>query len=294
MRMWQQSKKDALLVALAGAHTIVWGVALWQHAHAARMRWLVDGLLIFLTCTNYQCIAHNFLHLPFFASRRLNSLFGIWNTLLIGVPQTLYKHHHLNHHRFNSDYRNAAGETGDFSSLYRHSTRDNRPESIVAYSFLSPLRGNPMPLFRAAVAAGEGGQLRAELLTFLGAVALLLWVSPGLAWRAYLPLWYLGQVAAFAENYAEHFGARPGNRKTDSVSCYSSWYNWIWFNNGYHQEHHWRPQVHWSRVPQLTADLQGPDYRRVVRYSHWLNVPLLAGVAALPPDPPPGRKPGLS
>jgi len=36
----------------------------------------------------------------------------------------------------------------------------------------------------------------------------------------YLPVWFLGNVGAQAENCLEHYGASPGNRKTDSVSSY--------------------------------------------------------------------------
>ena len=95
-------------------------------------------------------------------------------------------------------------------------------------------------------------------------------------WRGflffYLPVWYLGQVAAMAErDYVEHHGAIPGDRKTDSVSAYGRLYNFIWFPNGYHQEHHWKPQVHWTEVPMLRAQLPPETSRRVVRAAHWLN-----------------------
>ena len=48
-------------------------------------------------------------------------------------------------------------------------------------------------------------------------------------------------------------------------------YNFLWFNNGYHQEHHWDPKNHWTRMrelherfrPQLEANgtrvLRGPN-----------------------------------
>src|SRR5262249_3243005 len=87
----------------------------------------------------------------------------------------------------------------------------------------------------------------------------------------YLPVWYLGNAAAQAENYLEHYGAAPGDRKTDSVSSYGRLYNLIWFNNGYHQEHHYRPQVHWTRIPGVRALLPPESERRVVRGAHWFN-----------------------
>jgi fatty acid desaturase len=276
MTIWKQSWKDSFLVGLAALQTLLFVVAFVLHRQeAGAIQWGVALLLIFLICTNFQCVAHNFLHLPFFTSRWMNRAFSVWNSLLLGVPQTLYKHHHLNHHRFNSDYKGPDGTTRDFSSIYRYSNHPERAESFIRYALLGPFRVPMTSLYKAALAHGEGRQLQAELAVVGVCVTALAWTSPAFTLFVYLPVWYLGQAAAQAENYLEHFGARPGDRKTDAVSCYSRWYNWIWFNNGYHQEHHWRPQVHWSEVPRLTDTLPGADRRRVVRYTHWINWPLL-------------------
>jgi hypothetical protein len=32
------------------------------------------------------------------------------------------------------------------------------------------------------------------------------------------------------------------------VSSYDKLYNWLWFFNGFHAEHHFRPKVHWTRM----------------------------------------------
>lgn len=87
----------------------------------------------------------------------------------------------------------------------------------------------------------------------------------------FLPVWYLGHCSAQAENYLEHHGAIPGSRFTDSVSCYNALYNLIWFNNGYHQEHHYKPQIHWTKIPEVTSMLPPVLERRVVRGAHWFN-----------------------
>jgi fatty acid desaturase len=77
-------------------------------------------------------------------------------------------------------------------------------------------------------------------------------------------------VLSYAEGYLEHYGAQPGNPYANSVSSYNTLYNLLWFNNGYHQEHHWDPKMHWTRMPRLheqlapqlqanqTRTLQGP------------------------------------
>ena len=72
----------------------------------------------------------------------------------------------------------------------------------------------------------------------------------------YLPSYYLGWVLSYAEGYLEHFGAQPGNPYANSVSSYNWLYNLLWFNNGYHQEHHWDPKTHWTLMPSLHERLQ--------------------------------------
>lgn len=47
---------------------------------------------------NANTVSHNFIHLPFFRSRRLNTLFSIFLTLLLGFPHQLWRARHLAHH----------------------------------------------------------------------------------------------------------------------------------------------------------------------------------------------------
>lgn len=102
--------------------------------------------------------------------------------------------------------------------------------------------------------------------------ATLCWYDYQFFLMFYLPVWYLGKVASYAENYLEHYKAKPGNRLTDSVSCYNSLYNFICFNNGYHQEHHYRPQIHWTRIKDIKEQMLPSEERRVVSGAHWFNL----------------------
>jgi fatty acid desaturase len=251
---WAHDWRDGALVflsALEVAACLAPALLGWvPHPDAG---WIALGaFLIWLNCTNYQCVAHNLIHTPFFRSAHLNRAFSIFNSLALGVPQTLYRVHHLNHHRYNN-------WTGDRSSIYRFSRNAESAESILAYSFLGPIRTEFGFLFEGARQFGAS-------------------------------LWYLGQVAAFAENYLEHYGADPRRFEANSVSSYGRFYNWIWFNNGYHQEHHYRPQLHWTKLPALRAAILPESERRTVPWDHAfgifkspnrLNTPESYGVLAL-------------
>jgi hypothetical protein len=47
---------------------------------------------------NANTIAHNFIHTPFFRARELNVLFSIYLSAVLGIPQTLWRDRHLQHH----------------------------------------------------------------------------------------------------------------------------------------------------------------------------------------------------
>ncbi len=208
-------------------------------------------------CWNMQCISHNFIHNPFFVSRWLNRIFGILESLALGVPHVLYHHYHLNHHAGDSDAKGPTGTTRDWSSIYRYG-RGDQPEGFVRYCLLSFFRVEVTPVIRTAARHGraEMAQLVAETLALGAMWAVMACVN----WRYfvcfYLPSYYLGWVLSYAEGYLEHFGGQPGNPYANSVSSYNPLYNLLWFNNGYHQEHHWDPKVHWTRMRRLHQQIR--------------------------------------
>ena len=203
-------------------------------------------------CWNLQCVSHNFIHNPFFSSAWLNRLFGVLESWCIGMPHMLYHHYHLNHHAGDNDAKGPDGTTRDWSSTYRYGKGD-QPETFWRYCLFSFWRVEVGPVIRVVLRHGRGHVTQTVIETLaLGAFwALMLAVN----WRYfvyfYLPSFYLGWVISYAEGYLEHHGGKPGNPFANSVSSYNRLYNLLWFNNGYHQEHHWDPKVHWTRIHEL-------------------------------------------
>ncbi len=76
------------------------------------------------------------------------------------------------------------------------------------------------------------------------------------------------------------------------MSSYEKLYNWTWFYNGYHAEHHFRPKVHWTRMRAFRDQIVEEQKRagvRVIKTPHALGF--------LDPDLPPlhgKREQGLS
>jgi fatty acid desaturase len=291
-KLFAHSRLDGLLVLVALAQL---GLLLLGIVTFGAIDWyasLAIGLVAaFLICTNFQCVAHNFIHNPFFRGPRLNRAFAVFNSLLIGTSQSIYRVHHLHHHRYNNDRRDpVTGTTKDFTSTWRHSSSLEREENVLRYSLFGYFRSDLRLLFSQAGRRALLGDVLVEFLAVAGMVLAFGVANPLGLVCFYLPVWLLGNVLAQAENYLEHYGAFPGNRKTDSVSCYGKLYNLVWFNNGYHQEHHYRPQVHWSTIAAVRPLLPPETERRVVRGAHWFNLRSRDEQAGEPVQTNPGRE----
>src|SRR5947208_171653 len=84
--IWRFSRRDAILVALAVLHGVV--LAAWPLA----------PLIAVGVWWNSNTIAHNFIHRPFFRSAGMNRVFSAALSVLLGIPQTLWRDRHLAHH----------------------------------------------------------------------------------------------------------------------------------------------------------------------------------------------------
>ncbi|HWN99802.1 MAG TPA: fatty acid desaturase [Blastocatellia bacterium] len=178
---------DALPVALVLAHG------------ALLLAWPSIPLIAVGLWWNANTISHQFIHRPFFRRRVLNSIFSCYLSLLLGLPQSLWRARHLAHHRAIEGRR-------------------DRQDMRVA------------PLDFGAVMALWGG-----LLIF----------APGFALAVYLPGFLIGLGLCYLQGHYEH--------SRGTVSHYGWSYNFLFFNDGYHAEHHGRPAAHWRELPGQRA-----------------------------------------
>lgn len=249
MRVWRYSALDVTLLAIALiqlAATTAWAVAFDRLPLIGNL--IVFAVLVYVFYYNPIVITHNFLHTPFFRRRTMNKAFAVVNSANLFLPQVLYKYHHLIHHQYANDpVRN--GTTLDPSSTFRYG-RNGLQEGFFSYSALGLFRDGTSHAYREAIRHGQGNQFWMELAAI--AVTAAIWIAIDWRWFliAYVPLFYCGWFLALLENYFEHHHATdPGDRLADSVSYYGRWYNLLMFNEGYHQEHHLKPHLHWTRRP---------------------------------------------
>lgn len=238
------SNKDLYLVVVAliqGMSLLAWAYyfnALSIPAHA--VIFVVELLIYYF---NPIVITHNFLHTPFFKSNEVNRIFSTLNSMNLGLPQILYKYHHLNHHRHNNSME-------DPSSTYLFG-KNNQQEHWVPYSALGLFRDGTQKAWAQTIQKSEGHLLLTEIMAVLMFWVVLLTINWKFFVFAYVPLFYFGWFLAHIENYYEHFKAKsPSDRFGNAVSFYPAWYNAFMFNEGYHQEHHISPQEHWTKRPE--------------------------------------------
>jgi len=157
----------------------------------------------------------------------------------------------MQHHRGNADRPGENGETVDWISIYKHG-HEGEAEHPLKYTFLSFFREDPKTVYRELKRKNPRN-------AFWGITELTLFVSTFvilgiLNWHYIcflLPFWYFGHCLSYLNGYYRHYGGNPDEPLAWGVSSYDKLYNWTWFFNGYHAEHHFRPKVHWTKMQVL-------------------------------------------
>jgi fatty acid desaturase len=184
---------DALMVLLAVAHAVILFSIPTVSVLALGLWW------------NSNTISHNFVHRRFFRGHAANSLFSLYLSLLLGIPQSLWRDFHLAHH---------AGI----------------PRRLEPSSELAVEATLVVALWAAMLAR---------------APAFFIWV--------YLPGYIAGLGLCALHGYYEHAGG--------ITSHYGRVYNLLFFNDGYHAEHHAKPGLHWEHLKEY--------HESVARVSAW-------------------------
>ena len=206
-RVLRHSSWDAVLVGLSVAHA------------AALLLVPSIPLLAVGLWWNANTIAHNFIHRPFFRSRMANRGYSAFLSLVLGLPQSIWRERHLAHHA-------------------------DRPVRVR--------------LSREVVS---------ETLLVLAMWAAIATLAPRVFFVVYLPGWAIGLSLCVLQGYYEHANG--------TTSHYGRLYNVLFFNDGYHVEHHARPGQHWSRLGVQRARGHESRWPPVLR---WLDAFRLDGL----------------
>jgi fatty acid desaturase len=140
--------------------------------------------------------------------------------------------------------------------------------------YLSAVMGVPQELWRDRHLRHHRGDGRHGALTektiVESAVVIGVWLAlaisaPWLFATVYIPGYLAGLGLCWLQGHFEHSGG--------TTSHYGWLYNWLFFNDGYHAEHHRRPSVHWTRLPSESAgEARSSRWPAVLR---WLDADML-------------------
>jgi hypothetical protein len=143
--------------------------------------------------------------------------------------------------------------------------------------YLSGLLGVPQSIWRGRHLAHHAGiawrlkpsrQMVAEVGLVLAVWGFLATFHGLFFLRAYLPGYALGLGLCWLQGHYEH--------QRGTISHYGFWYNLLFFNDGYHVEHHARPGAHWTYLPrQVQRGATTSPWPAVLR---WLDALSLEGL----------------
>jgi hypothetical protein len=106
--------------------------------------------------------------------------------------------------------------------------------------------------------------------------------SPGFFVTVYLPGMAIGLTLCQLQGFFEHAGG--------TTSHYGRVYNFLFFNDGYHVEHHARPGAHWTQLRRnVETDARRSRWPPVLRWIDYLPVRLGVKPLGLIRAKPPGK-----
>ena len=274
-RLFRYSRWDAVPVLAALAQFAYVLAMFFAFKHLSWWSLIPMGLIYSVSISwNINGISHNFLHNRYFRWGPFNRIFSIMESMMLGISQVFYENIHKRHHIGNADLPDDTGKTIDPLSIYRHG-HEGHAENVWTYTFLSYMRDDPRETFNDIyrLSPSEAWWGVFEIVAFVAFFA----AGFILNWRFmcyFLPFYYFGHCLSYLNGYYLHLGGNPDVPIAWGVSSYHKLYNWFWFNNGYHAEHHFRPRLHWTKMHEFheeIAEQQREAKVRVIRPPHALG-----------------------
>lgn len=190
---------------------------------------------------------HYTVHFPV-KSKSWNLFWGIIKSVLMGQPFHYYEMSHWNHHRHNNTLT-------DFTSTWKQKGNRIIPKNAIIYSLFWPFSSSIGLFDQINIGKNEGyctphrmRSMSIELVTnsiFFIILGYFSWI-----WLlGYFVTIYLGWVLIALHNYGQHLPQQYDTPKANSFP--NAFYNWLFVNNGLHEEHHEEPsKSYWELTSQ--------------------------------------------
>jgi fatty acid desaturase len=226
----------------------VFAFDLWVYARVDALGWLALWTLVGALVKGHICAwNHHHQHVATFVHTLPNRAIEIVFGLQTGATSHAWVLHHVVGH-----HMNYLDQTADESRWQR---RDGTRMGELEYTLLGALASYPrafavsrrFPKFRRTF-------LRMGALT-LGVLAALAWARPIPALFVFVLPMILSLILTVWATYTHHSGKPTTSHFVACNNILHRGYNLLTGNLGYHTAHHHRPAVHWSKLPELHAQL---------------------------------------
>ncbi len=243
------STSPSLDLPSLAVHALWWGwfpAFVWSWGHltwTGRLGMLVAGWAVLFW--NYA-VLHNHMHVPIAKPSALKWVVSRTLGLACGFPYRGYYLFHFNHHKYNDG-------PGDWGQRHvgegaAHYVLRN---TLTQWFWPWELVGN---VWRATKTRTQRLELVLDFVLVDGTLLGLVFWEPALG-LSFWGMLLVGQMSIFWLNLAAHFESDSTRRDSLGVTSTSKFYNFFFFNAGYHQAHHFWPQVPWQQLPSATREL---------------------------------------
>ena len=189
---------------------------------------------------------HYTVHFPL-KKNGFQMLMGVAKSVLIGMPFHYYSMYHWNHHRQDNNL-------DDFTSTWENVNGEVVSKNVFFYAFFWPFSSSiSLPnQIKQGVREGYCNPRTLSRMRLVLAFNSLVFIVVGyFSWKwllGYFMMVYLGWVLIALHNYGQHLPIIYGTQKANSYL--SGFYNWLFVNNGLHEEHHEEPsKSYWELQP---------------------------------------------
>lgn len=213
-------------------------------------------------CIACGTIAHNHNHRATFHNPRWNNAFGHILTIFYGYPTLMWiPTHNLNHHKF-------VNRPGDATATWRFTNKHSLWVALT-YPFVSGyFQSFPIKQYINRVKNRKPklyAQIRFQYVFWIGTYLALAAFAGVLYHRQQLGLgiyvWFFSLIVPaicssttiMFFNFIQHVHTDAWSEHDHSRNFTGRWFNFLFFNNGYHTAHHDNPATHWSKLPAVHA-----------------------------------------
>ena len=197
-------------------------------------------------------IVHNHRHVPTWKNKGMNVFMDCWLTMLYGYPVFGWIPTHIqNHHTYTN-------KEPDYTKTYAFSEKNNLWTIIYYPMYSGGIQQKAIWAYMKELRKKDSKKYMQHLLQVLSILAVLV-TAFIIDWQA--ALWYvilphqisLNSVLVF--NYIQHIHADEESEFNHSRNI-EGFLNVFLFNNGLHTAHHIKPYLHWSKLPEVHAEIR--------------------------------------